>query len=238
MGRTRKSHDTWERILDAAETLFARQGYSGTRTRQIAAEAGISIQTLHHHCGAKEDLYKTVLERTIIPVTDLVDRYVQKLLEQDLTDVRVLEESVARVIDELFDLLHAQPNYALLFYRQWLVEAPSLRSVEWENLTPVFRRWSEEVEAQLDEERLRGINLFLLYVSLSWMYWGLFVQPSFIAQYMGKDSDSPEFLRMVKDHAWEMTLRMMEQRRSSSSSPFEKRTAKAKKQKSPSRKKN
>jgi AcrR family transcriptional regulator len=227
MPNRKNAQDTWERILESAETLFARQGYSGTSTRQIATEAGVSIQTLQYHCGGKNNLYKKVLERTVIPVTDLINRYVQKMVEQDLTDVRVLEESVARIIDELFDLLHAHPNYAPLFYRQWLVQDPDLRSVEWENLTPVFRQWSKEVEAQLDEERLRDTNLFLLFMSLSWSYWGLFVQPSFIARYMGIDPDSAEFLRIVKDHAWEMTLRMMEQRRSSSTSPFKKSKTKA-----------
>jgi len=237
MAGPKRSQDTWERILDAAETLFARHGYSGTSTRQIATEAGISIQTLQYHSGGKKNLYKTVLERTVVPVTDVVNRYVQKMVEQDLTDVRVLEESVARIIDELFDLLHAHPNYAPLFYRQWLVQDPDLRSVEWENLTPVLREWSKKVEAKLDEERLRDTNLFLLFMSLSWMYWGLYVQPPFIARYMGIDPGSPEFLRTIKEHAWEMTLRMMEQRRFSSSSPFKKRTARARKNKSPPGKK-
>ena len=237
MPKPKTTPDTWERILAAAETLFARQGYSGTTTRQIAAEAGISIQTLQYHCGGKKNLYRTVLEKTIVPVTDLINRYVQKMVEQDLTDVRVLEESVARILDELFDLLHAHPNYAPLFYRQWLVQEPDLRSVEWENLIPVLRNWAEEVEGQLDEERLRDTNLFLLFLSLSWMYWGLYVQPPFIARYMGIDPDSPEFLRIVKDHAWEMTLRMMEQRRSSTSSPFQRSKAKAKKRTQPGKKK-
>jgi len=237
VARPKSSPDTWERILDAAETLFARQGYSGTSTRQIATEAGISIQTLQYHCGGKKNLYKTVLERTVVPVTDLVNRYVRKMVEQDLTDVRVLEESVARIIDELFDLLQAHPNYAPLFYRQWLVQEPDLRSFEWENLTPVLRQWSKEVEAQLDEERLRDTNLFLLFMSLSWMYWGLYVQPAFIAGHMGINPNSPEFLMILKDHAWEMTLRMMEQRRSPSSSPFKKRRARAKKNTSQSGKK-
>ena len=148
MPELRKSQDTWERILESAETLFARQGYSGTSTRQIAAAADVSIQTLQYHCGGKKNLYKAVLERTVIPVTDLINRYVQKMLEQDLTDERVIEESVARIIDELFDLLQANPNYAPLFYRQWLVQDPDLRSVEWENLIPVLRNWAEEMETQ------------------------------------------------------------------------------------------
>ena len=171
MADRKNARDTWERILESAETLFARQGFSGTSTRQIAAEAGVSIQTLQYHCGGKNNLYQKVLERTVIP---------------------------------------------------------DLRSVEWEGLTPVLRRWSKEVESQLDAERLRDTNLFLLFMSLSWMYWGLFVQPPFIARYLGIDAGSPEFLRVVKDHAWEMTIRMMGQRRSSSVSPF-KRRAKARK---------
>jgi len=237
MPELRRSQDTWERILESAETLFARQGYSGTSTRQIAAGADVSIQTLQYHCGGKKNLYKAVLERTVIPVTDLINRYVQKMLEQDLTDERVLEESVARIIDELFDLLQAKPHYAPLFYRQWLVQDPDLRNVEGENLIPVLRNWAEEMETQFDEERLRGTNPFLLNMSMSWIFWGLFVQPSFLARYMGIDPDSPEFLRTLKDHAWEMTLRMMGQRRSSSPSPFRKREAKARTKKSPTGKK-
>lgn len=216
----RRAGNTWDRILDSAESLFARQGYNGTTTRQIAAKAGISIQTLHYHCGGKKNLYSAVLERSIVPVTALVNRYVEKMLDQDLTDPKVLEASVSRIIDELFDVLHTHPNYALLFYRQWIVQDPELRAVEWEKLTPVLRRWSRRVQQSLDKEKLGGLNLFLLFFSLSWMYWGLFVQPSFIAGHLGLRTDSPRLLRILKNHAWEMTLRMMERRQSASFPPF------------------
>ena len=233
----KNSQDTWKRILESAETLFARQGYSGTSTRQIAAEAGISIQTLQYHCGGKKNLYRAVMERVLIPVTDLVTRYAEKMLEQDLSDVRVFERSVARIVDELFDLLQANPNYAPLLYRQWLVHDPDLRSVEWEGPIPLLGRWAEETEAQLGEEGLRGTNVFLVTVSQAIMCWGLFVQPSFLARYMGIDADSPEFLRIMKDHAWEMIVRMWQQRQSSSPSPFRKKKARTRKKKSPTRKK-
>ena len=232
----RETQDTWERILDSAETLFAGQGYSGTSTRQIAAEAGISIQTLQYHCGGKKNLYRAVFERVLFPVTDMVTRYAEKMLEQDLSDVRVFEQSVARIVDELFDLLQANPNYAPLLYRQWLVHDPDLRSVEWEGPIPLLGRWTAETEAQLGEEGLRGTNVFLVTVSQAIMCWGLFVQPSFLGRYMGIDADSPEFLRIMKDHAWEMMVRMWQQRQSSSPSPFRKKTARTSKKKSPTRK--
>jgi len=142
---------------------------------------------------------------------------VQKMLDQDLNDVRVLEVSVRRIIDEMFDLLHAYPNYAPLFFRQWLVLDPELRAVEWDRLIPVLRQWSTEIEERLDPKRLRGMNLLLFFLSLSWMYWGLFVQPQFIGRYLGVNPGSAEFLAILKDHAWEMTLRMMEQRASTQS---------------------
>ncbi len=230
MSKKTKKTDTRQRILDAAEALFARQGYSGTSTRQIAAEAGISIQTLHYHCAGKKNLYKTILEKSMVPVTEMVNRHVQEMLSQDLNDAAVLEESVTRIVDELFDLLHANPNYAPLFYRQWLVLDQDLRSVEWQKLYPIFREWSKEIEVQLDAERLSGMNLFLLLLSLSWMYWGLFVQPEFIGKYMKIKTKSPDFLALMKDHAVEMTLRMMEQRgtvsKRSHKKPKTKRTGK------------
>ena len=217
--KNRNSGDTWLRILDCAETLFARQGYNGTTTRQVAKGAGISLQTLQYHCGGKKNLYKAVLERSVGTITDLVNRYVQKMLEQDLKDARVLEVSVYRIIDEMFDLLHQHPNYAPLFYRQWLVLDPELRSAEWDRLLPVLRQWSRKIERRLDEERLRGMNLFLFFLSLSWMYWGLFVQPQFLGRYLGVPPASAKFLALLKEHAWEMTLRMMEQR-ASAQGPF------------------
>jgi len=45
------------------------------------------------------------------------------------------------------------------------------------------------------------------------MSWGLFVQPGFIARYMEMDSKSQEFLSLLKSHAIEMIMRMMEQRK-------------------------
>lgn len=212
MTRQKRAGDTYQRILDSAETLFARQGFSATSTRKIAAEAGISIQTLHYHCAGKKNLYNKVLERSVVPVTDLVNKHVQGLFRQDLNDAKMQELAVTRIIDELFDILHAHPNYPLLFYRQWLEPDPDLRSVELENLTPVLQEWAKEIESQLGEDRLRGMNLILFFLTLSWMYWGMFVQPDFVGRLVGIDPASAEFLAMAKDHAREMTMRMMEQR--------------------------
>jgi AcrR family transcriptional regulator len=212
MTRHKQSEDTWLRILDSAETLFAQAGYDGASTREIARAAGISINTLHYHCGGKKNLYDKVLERALVSVTGLVNKHVEGMLSRDLNDPEMVEQSITRLIGDLFDVLHEHPNYARLFVRQLLVTDPGLRSVEDDRLIPTLRVWSGRIEAQVGKERLGSMNLFLFFLSASLMYWGLFVQPKFIAGYFGIDPDSDRFLSLLKAHAREMTLRMIEER--------------------------
>ena len=50
-----------EKIVDAAAQLFARQGYHGTSTREIARLAEVSENTLFRHFDHKEDIFWSAL---------------------------------------------------------------------------------------------------------------------------------------------------------------------------------
>jgi len=204
--------DTLERILDSAEGLFARRGFHGTSTRQIAAAAGISIQTLHYHCEGKRNLYHMVLERAVVAVTRMIESHVQEMLAQDISNDRVLSESIGQLIDELFDTVSENPNYALLFLRQWLEGDDDLRRVEREELMPRIREWVGQVERTVDRERLGEIDLALALLSLSWVYWGLNASPEFLGALLGVDPGSVELKHRLKEHAKNMTRRMLESR--------------------------
>lgn len=52
---------TEERILATAAELFARFGYNGASTREIAAAAGVNEVTIYRHYPRKRDLYLAVL---------------------------------------------------------------------------------------------------------------------------------------------------------------------------------
>ena len=52
-----------DRILDAAEALFAERGYDGVTLRQIASEAGVDVALASYHFGKKLDLFNAVFER-------------------------------------------------------------------------------------------------------------------------------------------------------------------------------
>ncbi len=55
---------TYNRLLAAAAKLFAQQGFDGTTTRQIVAEAGSSLSSLQIHFKSKESLYCAVMKET------------------------------------------------------------------------------------------------------------------------------------------------------------------------------
>jgi len=60
--------NTKERILDAAERLFADHGFPTTSMRDITHEAGVNLAAVNYHFGSKEALLIAVLQRTAAPV--------------------------------------------------------------------------------------------------------------------------------------------------------------------------
>lgn len=48
-------------LLRVAMDLFSKHGFSGTKTRDIAAAAGVSEAILFRHFSSKEDLYQAIL---------------------------------------------------------------------------------------------------------------------------------------------------------------------------------
>ncbi|MEN8181657.1 MAG: TetR/AcrR family transcriptional regulator [Myxococcota bacterium] len=87
---------TRERILDAAERLFAEQGISGTPLRALTAEAGVNLAAVHYHFGSKERLLDAVVERRARPVN-----------EQRLRELEVLEEGAGTRAPEVEEILTA-----------------------------------------------------------------------------------------------------------------------------------
>lgn len=54
---------TRDRILDAAEKLFADRGFSAASVRDITADAGANLAAVNYHFGGKEGLYRQMAMR-------------------------------------------------------------------------------------------------------------------------------------------------------------------------------
>jgi AcrR family transcriptional regulator len=63
--RDQQTAMTRRRILDAAGRLFVERGYLGPTLQQIAAAAGVSVQTVYNVVGGKPALLKAVYDVTL-----------------------------------------------------------------------------------------------------------------------------------------------------------------------------
>jgi AcrR family transcriptional regulator len=56
---------THDRILDAAEFLFADHGVAGTSVRAITDQAQVNVAAVNYHFGSKENLVRAVIARRL-----------------------------------------------------------------------------------------------------------------------------------------------------------------------------
>ncbi len=87
--------DTRERILETATRLFSLHGYGKTSLALVAKEARVSKALILWHFDSKEDLFRTVLQRSLEPYI-IDDQVLQGLSE---------EEQVEKLIDDYYDFI-------------------------------------------------------------------------------------------------------------------------------------
>jgi len=87
--------DTKDRILDAAERLFAENGYSATSLRRIMNDAGVNVASVHYYFHSKEVLLEAVLLRRAEAANherlEMLARFEQEAPDGRVTVEKVLE---------------------------------------------------------------------------------------------------------------------------------------------------
>lgn len=74
--------DTKERILDAAEHLFAKDGYHATSLRGITTAAEVNLAAVNYHFGSKEALLEAVIVRRLTPLNEIRLGRLEALLQE------------------------------------------------------------------------------------------------------------------------------------------------------------
>ena len=106
-----ESQSTENKIKEAARKVFMRKGFSGTRTRDIAEEAGINLALLNYYFRSKQKLFDEIMQEkfkklfgVIVPILNdastsletkielIASGYVEVLLESPDLPIFVLNE--------------------------------------------------------------------------------------------------------------------------------------------------
>ena len=158
-----KGTNTANRILDAAETIFAQRGYASASLRDIAKAAKVTQPALYNHFESKEALYRAVLERGLMPSFEMM----KSLSAQPLTG-----ETMATLPRQAIDLLSDHPSMAA-----FLIQAAHSDqdeggkiALDWlERLLGISRQLNEKSSA-----RMGALDLQLLQVALFHVCCGYF----------------------------------------------------------------
>ena len=96
-----RDKDTEQRILEAARTVFLRDGTAGARMQEIAREAGVNQALLHYYFRSKERLSAAVFQQ--------VASRIFPALVQTLGANSSLDEKIDTLIGVYLDNLSANP---------------------------------------------------------------------------------------------------------------------------------
>jgi AcrR family transcriptional regulator len=106
--------DTKGRILDAAEALFAEQGYGATSLRSIITAAGVNLAAVHYHFGSKDGLLEAVILRRVEPV----NRERLAMLEEfEATGVPTVEQVLAAFIEPTLAIRDDPAKGGMTFFK-------------------------------------------------------------------------------------------------------------------------
>lgn len=161
---------TSDRILDAAEDLFAEKGYSATSLGDVADRVGIRSPSLYNHFKNKEALYEAVLER-------LLDVFSAPLAE--LSSGTVTSERVFLWLETIVRQHHANPNLARLLQHAALSGGPHTNELIDRLFRPMFQPGAKIEGANIALFEKSGLqpwavmafnNLVMSYVTMAPMY--------------------------------------------------------------------
>jgi TetR/AcrR family transcriptional regulator len=147
-----------ERILDAAQEVFATYGYQGATIDEVADRAGISKPNLHYYFKRKRDLYLAVLRRTL-------EIWLVPLRELDPTGDPAVE--IGNYIAQKVQLSWRFPAASRVFANEIVQGAPFLKGYLQTNLREVVERKAAVIQHWIDQGTLAPIDPYHL-IFLIW----------------------------------------------------------------------
>ncbi len=134
-----RSDPVREKLLDAAEKLFAEKGFNGTSVRGITAEAKCNVAAVNYHFGGKDKLYTEVFQRKLILLREVRVTAVNKVMaKEDEVTLEILLRAFGKAFFEPLVGVSSGPRFIKLWLREMLDQRlPATMFVE-ETFRPVL----------------------------------------------------------------------------------------------------
>lgn len=158
-----KSSTQKEKIVTAASQLFARQGYHGTSTREIARLSDVSENTIFRHFERKEDLFWSALRSRSSAIK------LRRDLVEGLSAGEAPEVVLPKIVEFFADILNYSPELLRLI-------AVAFLEMQWkadvfceEYLSESFSAISKYLAMNAQKGKIRNVNPTMVTAALTTM---------------------------------------------------------------------
>ena len=156
-----KSSASTDRIIEAAGKLFARQGYHGTTTRQIAQLADVSENTIFRQFDQKEALFWSTLQHYSSELK------LRRDLAEGLARCDPLDVVLPKILDLLTDVATYKPELLQMITIAFLELHWKVEQFGNTYLSPILSEISRYLEANIKKGTSRGSDPIILTAALT-----------------------------------------------------------------------
>jgi len=141
-----------ERILLAAEKLFADKGFGAVSMRKVTTAAGVNLASVSYHFGSKDGLIEAVLRRIIEPINEerlrLLD-LAEGATDAPLEPERILEAFLRPGIERNQDTSGERPRLMQLYGRIHAESDSRIHEIFMEMFSTISKRFGAALRRSL-----------------------------------------------------------------------------------------
>ena len=207
--RTRDAQRSRDAILDAAETLFARDGYEAVSLAAIGDAAGLSRGTPSYFFGSKEELYVAVLERLYAARSAALQPAFAPLAAwADATrPEQPLRAVLTRSVEAYLRFLCERPAYVDLIEREALAGGDRLRALE--NQSTVMEETFGLLRRRARAHGLRSFDVDEVILTLVGLGYAPVALRHTMLRRQGTAIDDPGFIAKRRNHVVDVLLHLL-----------------------------
>ena len=157
--KTVKESSTEEKIKEAARKLFTQKGFSATRTRDIAEEAGINLALLNYYFRSKQKLFDIIMMENF---RQFIQGISFNFLEQNAT----LDQKITKVVSMYIDFLTQNPDLPLFILNELRNNPEQLAANIDDEVGSTRSKLFGQLKLASEEGKIGDINPFHLMANL------------------------------------------------------------------------
>lgn len=185
---------TGQKIIDAAEQLFAENSYEGTTLREIALKVGIREPSLYAHFPNKEAIYGAVIDRALAPFLSEIHHW---------NHAELTLREVVEIPRKMLDLHALHPYSAQILHREFCLphDRISPKIMDWlhriADQSQIFMRGLPENRGSAPDKNKVVINLITLTNITLGFFSSQGMQMRLLGEHYDKEALFEEHVKMV-----------------------------------------